>query len=663
MRVLIKVCGMLLACAGSGALAQADAVALAKKFGALESVHDISLSPDGTKVAIVGPRAGNGESVFVVDLVTGGAQKPIMHSVRENERLSWCRWATDTRLVCGVRIQVDMSGSLVGFSRLVTMNADGSDLKLLTSDTDNRSLYAMQSGGAVIDWDVRDKPGTVLVTRQFVPQNGGATRLANELEGYGVDAVDPASLKRVTVEKPIRAATEFISDGHGTVRIMGTQDLAAGSQMTPERRYFYRLQGSRDWKPLSVVSNEIPGQGFDPVAVDHASNLAYGFENVDGFLALHSMALDGTGSKQVVLARGDVDVDRLVRIGRDSRVVGVSYATEHRTVDYFDPELKRLSAALGRALPGDPAVSIVAGSADEGKLLILASSDTNPGMFYLFDKARKSLEEIVPVREGLDGVAMCAMKPVTFPAADGTQIPGYLTLPPGSDGKNLPAIVMPHGGPGSRDEWGFDWLVQYFAARGFAVLQPNFRGSSGYGAAWYQRNGFQSWRTAIGDVTDAGRWLKAQGVAAPGKLAIFGWSYGGYAALQTAALDPELFKAIVAVAPVTDLARLKRESEGFTNARITERFIGSGPHISEGSPAQNAAKVKAPVLLFHGDKDENVDVGQSRLMAEKLRDAGKPVTLVEFPGLDHYLLKSDARARMLSESDAFLRKSLGLAAE
>lgn len=219
---------------------------------------------------------------------------------------------------------------------------------------------------------------------------------------------------------------------------------------------------------------------------------------------------------------------------------------------------------------------------------------------------------------------------------------------------------MPHGGPSARDEWGFDWLSQYFAARGFAVLQPNFRGSAGYGSAWFQKNGFQSWKTAIGDVNAAGRWLETQGIAAPGKLAIVGWSYGGYAALQSAVLDPDLFKAIVAVAPVTDLDRLREESRDRSNFRLVSKFIGQGPHVREGSPAQNVAAFKAPVLLFHGDRDDNVGVGESQLMAERLKDAGKRVEYIEFKGLDHYLDDAAARTRLLSTTDAFLRRNLGL---
>jgi dipeptidyl aminopeptidase/acylaminoacyl peptidase len=326
--------------------------------------------------------------------------------------------------------------------------------------------------------------------------------------------------------------------------------------------------------------------------------VVYGFDaGPSGRQALYRIKLDGSGKKELVLGRDDVDVDELIVIGRQRRV-GVGYATDKRRAEYFDPALKTLAAALGKALPGKPQVDFVSASEDESKLLLFAGSDVDPGQYYLFDKGTHKLESLLPARGQLEGMKLAEMKPVTFPASDGTMIPGYLTIPPGSDGRNLPAIVMPHGGPSSRDEWGFDWLVQFFAVRGFAVLQPNYRGSSGYGADWYQKNGFQSWRTAIGDIDDAGKWLVSQGVAAPGKLAIVGWSYGGYAALQSGVAEPGLYKAIVAIAPVTDLERLRRDHVDYTDYKIVDRFIGHGEHVASGSPAQNAATISALFCCF-----------------------------------------------------------------
>ena len=190
------------------------------------------------------------------------------------------------------------------------------------------------------------------------------------------------------------------------------------------------------------------------------------------------------------------------------------------------------------------------------------------------------------------------------------------------------------------------------------MLQPNYRGSSGYGDGWYQQNGFKSWKAAIGDVNDSGRWLVSEGIAAPDKIGIFGWSYGGYAALQSAVLDPSLFKAIVAVAPVTDLARLKEQERGYSSYLVTRDFIGSGPHIVEGSPARNAQRISAPVMMFHGDLDRNVDVAQAQLMADQLKDAGAAPELFIYKNLDHYLEDGAVRAEMLQKSSDFLKAKL-----
>jgi dipeptidyl aminopeptidase/acylaminoacyl peptidase len=320
-----------------------------------------------------------------------------------------------------------------------------------------------------------------------------------------------------------------------------------------------------------------------------------------------------------------------------------------------------LLTSLAKALPGQQLLNIADSSLDESKLLIRAGSDHDPGVYYLFDRKLRQLQTFLVVRGELEGVKLADVKPIHYQAADGTQIPAYMTLPPGVDTpKNLPAIVMPHGGPDARDYWRFDWLAQFYASRGYVVLQPNFRGSTGYGDDFFKQNGFRSWPTAIGDVLDAGRWLVAQGMASPDKLAIVGWSYGGYAALQSAVVDPSVFKAVVAIAPVTDLPQLKEDRREWSDFLIVSREIGEGPHVREGSPALNAAKIKVPVLLFHGEIDRNVPIRQSKEMADHLAAAGVPHELVTWPDLDHQLEDSAVRAEMLRKSDAFLRHAMGM---
>jgi dipeptidyl aminopeptidase/acylaminoacyl peptidase len=630
-------------------------------FGVRESVQSISLSPSGRQLAFISPGPGLTTFLYTVDIAGGGSPRETLSADGKPERLERCGWVSESRLVCTIyMIGASASADLrvVGTTRLIAIDIDGKNVKMLSRSIRPDDQYVSFGGGSVIDW-LPDTDGSVLMAREYVPEAKMGTRMVDKREGYGVDRIDTATLDSKVIELANPRANRNLSDGRGTVRIMGTADMSDATGYENGRLdYYYRTKTSRDWKPLSTY-NINSEEGFYPAAVDPDLDVAYGFKkDASGRVALYSMALDGSKRETLVFAHPQVDVEGIARIGRRGRVVGVTYATEHREAAYFDKTLAALGRSLSKALPGLPLIHFVDSSVDESKLLVQAGSDTDAGRYYLYDKATKQLNELMLARPELENVTLAAMKPIVYKASDGTQVPGYLTLPPGSTGKGLPAIVMPHGGPSARDVWGFDWLVQYYASRGYAVLQPNYRGSSGYGENWYKKNGFQSWRTAIGDVNDAGRWLVSQGIADPAKLAIVGWSYGGYAALQSQVLDPDLFKAVVAIAPVTDLPGLIEDSRDFANYRVVKKFIGTGPHLREGSPVQNASKIKAPVLMFHGDVDLNVPIVQSRKMQDGLKGAGAQSELIVYPGLDHQLDNSFARTDLLRKSDAFLRKAL-----
>lgn len=632
----------------------------AKAFGARPSVTAMHLSPDGMSVTYLASTQGTGSIAYTLGLTKGSAPKPALSSDGKPWRLEDCHWVSNDRLACLIYAVInDASIGNTRMTRMVAVDADGKNLRILSTRQNNYSRGLQLGGGEIIDW-LPDETGAVLMTRVYLPDDHVGTRLTSSAQGLGVDWVDTRTLAVKQVEPPRTDAIGYITDGRGTVRIVETiQTHIGGEQSTGILGFSYRLPGSREWHKLSNY-NALDRSGFYPEVVDHDRNVAYGYKKKGGRLAIYSVALDGSLKEELIFAHPDVDVTGLVQIGRQNRAVGAFYATDVGRVDYFAPEMQALVHALSKAVP-QSLLDIIDSSTDETRMLISTTSDVDPGVYYVFDRKTHQLQTFLVRRNELEGVTLAHVKPMTYPAADGVQIPAYLTLPPGhEDAKGLPAIVLPHGGPSARDEWGFDWLAQFFAARGYAVLQPNFRGSSGYGDTWFQENGFKSWQVAIGDVLDAGRWLVREKIADPAKLAIVGWSYGGYAALQSAVVDPTVYKAVVAIAPVTDLPGLKEEHRYWSDFELVSGYVGDGPHVHDGSPVEHADKIKVPVLLFHAEHDANVSVQQSRKMAARLKSAGGKVELVTWEDLDHQLEDSSVRAQMLARTDAFLREALGL---
>ena len=666
MKILVLVTGLLTAAASFAQPAAAppskpgEPFDAAAAFGSRQTIANLRISPDGKRVAYLAALEGKSSALVTRDIADGSQSQVALVASGNPDRLERCAWVSNERRVCEIYGVVQGAIRLLPFSRLIAVDRGGGNLKLLSTRQNEFSRGLQLGGGAVLDW-LPDEDGSVLMSRVYVPDEHIGSRVGSSKEGLGVDRIDTRNLEIKPVELPSRDVREYLSDGRGSIRIVGRSEINGTGYTSGVYHYAYRRRDSRDWQKLTDF-DAVARTGFNPLAVDHDLDLVYGLKKLDGRQALYAISLDGSLAEKLVYSRPDVDVSGLIRIGRRNRVVGVRFATETNDAAYFDPDIERLMKSLAHALP-DQQLSIVDSSVDEHVLLVFAGRDDDPGLYYVFDRPAKKLQTFLVVRPPLEGVKLAKVKAVTYPAADGTLIPGYLTLPPGVDDvKGLPAIVMPHGGPSARDYWGFDWLPQFYAARGFAVLQPNYRGSAGYGDAWLQTNAFRSWRTAIGDVDDAGRWLAAQG-ADPAKLCIVGWSYGGYAALQSAVVEPGLFKAVVAIAPVTDLNELKEEHRDWSDFHIINEIVGEGPQIREASPARHADKIKAPVMLFHGSLDSNVRIAESRLMAERLESAGVKHELVTWDDLDHYLEDSNARTEMLRKSDAFLRQAIGTTAD
>jgi dipeptidyl aminopeptidase/acylaminoacyl peptidase len=355
---------------------------------------------------------------------------------------------------------------------------------------------------------------------------------------------------------------------------------------------------------------------------------------------------------------------RLLRHPETHLLIGFGHG-EGDTFGYtfFDEVAAHAWSSITRAYP-DQTTSLEGWSADMSKAVIFTEGPTDPGTFHLVDLGVGRADVIGEAYPDIGPEQVAEVRPISYPAGDGMTIPGYLTLPPGREARDLPLVVLPHGGPASRDYMGFDWWAQALASRGYAVLQPNFRGSDGLGQA-HMEAGYGEWgRKMQTDLSDGVRYLAEQGLIDPERACIVGASYGGYAALAGVTLERGIYRCAVSVAGVSDLRRMvlwaadRDVVRDNSTVRYWNRFMGADGvgdrSLNDRSPALRAAEADAPILLLHGLDDTVVPFEQSRAMASALDRAGRPYQLIELEGEDHWLSMNETRQRMLTETVRFL---------
>lgn len=331
---------------------------------------------------------------------------------------------------------------------------------------------------------------------------------------------------------------------------------------------------------------------------------------------------------------------------------------------FLDPVAERTWRTIQSTFRGKQ-IRLTSWSNDMRQIVVHTQGPGDSGTYQLVDLDRRTAEIIGEEYPSITGARVGEVRAVSYPAADGMVIPGYMTLPPGvTEPRNLPLVVLPHGGPASRDYMGFDWWAQALASRGYVVLQPNFRGSDGLGTAHLEA-GYGQWgRKMQTDLSDGVRYLASEGIIDPARVCIVGASYGGYAAMAGPTLDPGVYRCAVSVAGVSDLRRMvlwEAEQGGRRDSpvvRYWNRFMGADrlgdSDLNPISPARQAARADAPILLLHGRDDTVVPFEQSQIFADALRRAGKPYELIELSGEDHWLSRPETRHRMLAEMVRFL---------
>lgn len=346
------------------------------------------------------------------------------------------------------------------------------------------------------------------------------------------------------------------------------------------------------------------------------------------------------------------------------RLIGMrSLKKDDLRYEFYDKADQAVWDAVRKAYPGDQ-VQLADWSDDHRKIIVRVDSATEGPAYAMVDLASKKANWLGNIYQGVAEADISPIKPIAYKAADGLEIPGYLTVPHGKPAKNLPLVVLPHGGPAARDTLGFDWWSQALAAQGYAVLQPNFRGSDGLGADFLEAGYGEFGRKMQTDLSDGVRHLVGEGLVDPKRVCIVGASYGGYAALAGATLDPGVYRCAASISGISDPRRMltveKRDS-GDATFRYWKNFMGvdglKDPDLASISPIAHLDQVQAPILLVHGKDDTVVLYEQSRMMADALKKAGKPVEFVTLDGEDHWLSRGQTRQEMLRAVVDFLRKN------
>jgi dipeptidyl aminopeptidase/acylaminoacyl peptidase len=330
----------------------------------------------------------------------------------------------------------------------------------------------------------------------------------------------------------------------------------------------------------------------------------------------------------------------------------------------FDPAVAGKFRGARKAFP-DQTVRFDSWSADFNSMIVFTSGGDDSGTYWLVNIATGKADPLGAAYPAVTSDDVGPIRMVDWKAADGLELHGVLSLPPGREAKSLPLVVMPHGGPEARDYPVFDWWAQAFVSRGYAVFQPNFRGSAGYGLD-FRNAGFGQWgRKMQTDISDGVAELARQGIVDPKRACIVGASYGGYAALAGVTVQNGLYRCAVSVAGVAHPAGMISDAEAATSSdnsaeRYWRAFMGAPKHaeadLAPYSPDRLADRADAPILLIHGQDDSVVPIDQSQAMEAALRRAGKPVELVVLPTADHWFLHEDMRVAMVTRSVAFVEK-------
>jgi dienelactone hydrolase len=590
----------------------------------------LRLSPQGDHLLALQP-VGARQKVVVFDFAGG---KTIGIPLPDKAQFDEYFWAGERRVLIRVGWTLPFDMDEAYFTRLFVLDLATETLKM------------------VGDRDLGPRGGDVI----YVDPSGAWMLVAMQRTIYdypSVYRVDLATLKRELAEPSVVHVWHWQADHGGTVR------LGAGELNTS----WFALYRSKPGEKLQ----RLPGSRFDTVNfesihINPGSDEGFVLSNeVTGRFGLYHYNFATQALGKLVYQSDTNDIDDYRTEPTGTVVESVNFTDERRRTVWMEPLLRSYQRRLEADNPGK-LVEFLSWNRDRTRFVVYIGSDDDPGATYLFAPDGGPLKRLMQWNAALDGAKLAKTRYTRYRARDGLEIPAYLTLPPGREPKGLPLVILPHGGPYSvRDELGFDPEVQFLANRGYVVLQPNYRGSGGYGKQFYERGEGQWGRAMQDDLDDGMDWLVKDGVVDPKRVCVYGGSYGGYAALWAATRNPERYRCAASYAGVSDVARQLK----YQVADMWNRYRGDWQAKVKGSPdfdldtispLKQVERLQVPVLIGHGDDDQVVPIKQSALYASALKRAGKPHEFHIYEGEGHGLFDAADEQDWLERLDAFLAR-------
>lgn len=584
-----------------------------------------NISPDGKHFSFMAPY----ESRMNIFVQKAGSKKAERLTSETDRDIAGYFWANDNRILFLKDNGGDENYALFG------VDIDGKNQKCLTCFENVRTQ--------IID-DLEDQPDEVIIG----------------LNKRNPMVFDPYRLNIKTGEMVMLAENPgniqgWMTDHEGKLRVAFAIVDGVNTQI------LYRETETDEFRPVLTTSFK---ETMGPEFFTFDNKYLYATSNINRDKQAAVIFDPSTGKEIEVLYENDnYDVSGIAYSRKRKVITAAVYTSWKRERHFFDDESKALFSRLENELKGYE-ISISASNKAEDKYIVRTYSDRSLGAYYFYDKKKDELTKIQDVSPWIDENQMAEIKPISYRSRDGLIIHGYLTLPKGVEAKNLPVIVNPHGGPWARDNWGFNPEVQFLANRGYAVLQMNFRGSTGYGRKFWEAS-FKQWGLNMqNDITDGVYWLIEQGIADPERIAIYGASYGGYATLQGLVVTPTLYAAAVDYVGVSNLFTFMNTIPPYWKPLLDMMYEMVGHpekdavQMEATSPALNAHRIMTPLFVAQGANDPRVNIAESDQIVEAMRKRGVEVEYMVKDNEGHGFSNEENRFDFYRAMEAFLAKHI-----